>query len=71
MVDLNVSANVRAEVGRARRSGASVARSIGMSYAGWKRRMDDPDLWKLTELQDVARELRVSLDVLTRPEERR
>lgn len=53
----DISANVRAEVARARRRAPDVAASIGMSYSTWTRRMTHPGGWRVAELCHIATEL--------------
>lgn len=45
---------MRAEVARAGMSGAEMARTIGMSYDRWARRMARPELWTVGELTAIA-----------------
>jgi hypothetical protein len=52
-----ISANVRAEIARARTSQRQVQVSLAMSGTRWKRRMSHPDTWTIGELCAVAAEL--------------
>lgn len=62
---VNVSANVRAEVARARRTQQDVARAAGMSRGRWYARMRSPEDWTVDELRKVAAVLGVPLSALT------
>lgn len=55
------SANVRAEVARAGRQQKDVARTIGLSWSQWERRLRGDVDWRAYELDAIARELDVPL----------
>ncbi len=57
----NTAANVRAELGRQQRSGASLAESLGWTQAKVQRRLSGKVPFDVAELEKVAAELNVSL----------
>lgn len=66
----DVSANVRAELARARVSTISVImqmsdRGMPMNRPKWMRRMDKPSLWTLDEVRTIAAILDIPLAQLT------
>lgn len=61
---LQTSANVRAEVARAGRTGREVAAKVEMSHSTWMSRMRKPDTWRMGELKRIADELGIPLDRL-------
>lgn len=68
----DVSANVRAEVARARMSTIGVIMQMStygapMSRPKWQRRMDKPEMWSVKELTTLALILGIPLERLTAP----
>jgi transcriptional regulator with XRE-family HTH domain len=60
----DISANIRAELGRQRRHGTKVADAIGMSRSAWRKRMEGIVAWRAEEIQRVAAELGVPVSRL-------
>lgn len=56
--------NVRAELARRRMSGERLADLIHMSYATFKRRMEEPRNFRAGELADIAVALRMRIEHL-------
>lgn len=54
-----VSANVRAELARLRRTGRDVARLIGLSESAWRKRLAGTVAWRAHEVAAIARVLGV------------
>lgn len=61
----DASANVRAEVARAKLTQQEVALKAGITRGRWYARMRAPQDWTLEELRAVARVLNVPLSTLT------
>ena len=59
-----VAAEVRAEMGRQRRSGADLARHLNRSHQTISRRLNGESPWDVDDLAAVAAWLGVSLDRL-------
>lgn len=62
--DLDLSANIRAEIARQRLTYAAVADRIGMDARQFRRRTRSETPWAATELIAVSRVLGVPLDAL-------
>jgi hypothetical protein len=56
--------NVRAELARRRMSGERLADLIHLSYATFKRRMEDPRSFRAGELADIAVALHMRIERL-------
>lgn len=63
---MTVADNIRAELARAGLTASAAQLRLNLGEAAWRNRMASPGTWRIGELEELARWLRVDLAELTR-----